>query len=248
MTVFTRKSEYKVAPKLDVPRIVAFLLHVPCIPVLFYHILYNGFGMEFLSKYATTFEPLSEERKRLYMILSTFYAIRWSIGMIIMMGDVNLQTAITVGILHIVFHELPYIILSMTGGPFGIGARPPDSLSIRDYIAASFMILAGFLQHYSEYQRYVFKLDPKNKGHIHTNGLFKYARGINHTGHILRDFASCLFVPTISNPFLWFYILGDYDLAFHIVPETVQHMKNKYGKEYTKYEQSTPYLFIPGIY
>jgi steroid 5-alpha reductase family enzyme len=122
--------------------------------------------------------------------------------------------------------------------------QAPYDLMMRDYVAASLMVLAGILQHGLEAQRWWFKRLPENKGMLHTGGLFRLARGINHTGHILRDFGSCLFAP---NPFFFIYVVTCYALVVRIVPATVEHMRKKYGEAYEKYEKTTPALFIPGV-
>lgn len=238
MTVFTRRSEFKMAPGLDFPRVVGALLHLIIIPFLNYQVMYNDLGAGLLSSW-TSVNPLSDDRKALYMFLCAFYAVRWAVGMIVMMGSVDLRTAVVVAVIHIFLHELPYVVFSM-----GFWGATTD-LTARDYVAAGLMVLAGVLQHGSELQRWFFKRDPGNRGRIHTSGLFALARGINHTGHILRDLASCLFAP---NPVLLLYLLGAYDLVFRIVPETVDHMRKKYGEAYEKYEKATPALFIPGVY
>lgn len=239
-TFFFRSSEFHAAPKLELSRVVTAALHL-CAPFVMFHVLYGN--NNWLFQYFQL-QELAEDRKVLYMCLDVFYSVRWAMGVLIMQGDLTLPIGIFVSIKHFIFDECGYIIGSMMVNSW-VGFRP-GPLSIRDYICAMLMILAGTLQHGSELQRWFFKRNPNNKGRIHTGGLFRYARGINHTGHILRDIAHCILVP---NPFIvWLYPVADYDLACQIVPQTQKHMKVKYGEQWEKYEKDTPYLFIPGVY
>jgi len=43
------------------------------------------------------------------------------------------------------------------------------------------------------------------------------------------------------------FVCADYDLAFKIVPETIEHMRKKYRSQYEKYEKQTPCVFFPGV-
>lgn len=65
-----------------------------------HQVLYNGLGIELLSKY-TTVAPLSDERKALYLFLSSFYGVRWAFGMLTMMGEVPMDIGVFVGLSHL---------------------------------------------------------------------------------------------------------------------------------------------------
>uniref|UniRef100_A0A7S1UN63 Steroid 5-alpha reductase C-terminal domain-containing protein n=1 Tax=Grammatophora oceanica TaxID=210454 RepID=A0A7S1UN63_9STRA len=240
-TFFFRTAELKGAPGLEASRTVSALLHLS-IPIVMYNVLYNGLCHDLLSSFASI-SDLSPQRKQLYMALDIFYSVRWAVGVMVMQGELTLSIGVFVSAKHFFFDECGYIIGSMMINTWG--ARTGE-LNIRDYACAGLMILAGILQHGSELQRWLFKRDPRNMGKIHTTGLFRFARGINHTGHILRDFAHVLLVPILF--FIMFYPIADYDLSCEIAPATQKHMKKKYGEQWDKYEKQTPWLFIPGIY
>jgi steroid 5-alpha reductase family enzyme len=208
------------------------------IPVVAYQIMNEGFGTKLLSK-LTTVIPLSPGRKALYMFLNVFYSIRWVFGMMTMNTHITLDVSIFVTVIHMLFREISYIVASMAF--FGA----PYDLTTRGYIAASLMVLGGTMQHGAEAQRWLFKRRAENKGKLHTSGLFGLARGINHTGHVIRDLASCLFAP---NPLLLLYLFADYGLLFGIFPKTVEHTKTKYGEKYEAYAKATPSLLVPGVY
>ncbi len=159
--------------------------------------------------------------------------------MVIMLSEVSMLNSIMVGFLHLVFLNMAWIVGSVTVGNTGV-------LTTRDYIAAALHIVGGFLQQKSELQRWMFKKDPKNKGLIHTSGMFSLARGIIHTGNVMRELGHILISPNI--PMVIFSLSGAYFHVMKIVPETEQHMRKKYGEKYDDYEKKTPYMFIPGLY
>jgi hypothetical protein len=240
-TFFFRESKYKTAPVLELSRVVAAAMHLS-IPFIMHSAMYNGVVFQWLSQYISL-EELAEDRKTLYTVLDVFYSVRWAIGVLVMQGELTLPIAIVVSLKHMLFDECGYIVVSMLVGSWGFRAGP---LGPRDYFCALLMIVAGILQHGSEVQRWFFKRDMSNKGKIHTTGLFQYARGINHTGHVMRDIAHVLLSPYLFC--ILIYIIADYDLTCMIVPETRNHMKQKYGEQWTKYEKQTPFIFIPGVY
>ena len=242
-TFFFRNKDMKGPPTFfELSRIVGGILHL-CIPVIVYHILYKDLLSQLSFTKDWNFVELHPNRKKLYMILDIYYAVRWSLGCFIMNSKLTTPIAIIVSMKHLVCDELGYVVSSMLVTSYGYN---PGSHVERDYICAIMMIVAGILQHYSEIQRYIFKLNPNNRGKIHTDGLFSLARGINHTGHVLRDIAHVILSPNLF--LIMIYLLADYDLVFEIFPETQVHMKTKYGDQWTKYETQTPYRFIPGIY
>jgi steroid 5-alpha reductase family enzyme len=105
--------------------------------------------------------------------------------MLTMMSQVALPSGIVVVFKHFLADEMGYIL----------GGSRSGALTLRDYLAAALVIVAGIFQHFSELQRWWFKRGSKNVGKLHSSGLFAYARGINHTGHILRDIAHMLWAP-----------------------------------------------------
>ena len=128
-------------PKVDLPRAISALLHL-FIPFVIYNIMYKDFGRERLSKYAPEVYELSDDRKQLYMILDVYYSIRWAMGVTIMMSRVTLPLGVAVAAKHLLVDEMGYVVGSMAFA----GARP-GPLTTRDYLAATFMVVAGILQH-----------------------------------------------------------------------------------------------------
>ena len=221
-------------------RIVGAILHLS-IPWIVYQVMYNDFASDRISKWISKdVQKLDDNRKLLYMVLDVFYSVRWAIGMLIMQGRLTVPSAIFVAAKHLLADELGYVVASM------ISVNRSGPLGPRDYACAAIMIVAGILQHGSEIQRYWFKSNPNNTGKIYTGGLFKLARGINHTGHVLRDIGHMILAP--SWPLLVLYLMADYDLVCQIFPETQGHMRIKYGEQWDKFENSTPWIYVPFIY
>lgn len=244
---FQRSLEHRTVPPLTAPRVVGIILHL-AIPLVAYHILYLdqntfiqkiGDAMVLQEKTMTGVSSLSPDRKLLYLLLATFYGLRWSLAMVIMLSEISMLNSIMVGFIHLILLNMAWIVGSVTVGNTGV-------LTIRDYIAAALHIVGGFLQQGSELQRWMFKKDPKNKGLLHTSGMFSLARGINHTGNLMRELGQILISPNI--PMVVFILSTACFHAMKIVPETEQHMRKKYGEKYEDYEKKTPYMFIPGLY
>ena len=62
----------------------------------------------------------------------------------------------------------------------------------------------------------------------------------------MNDWAIVLFVP---NPgFMVMFAGVVYQLWFMVTPETVAHMRSKFGAKYEAYAKETPSLLIPGVY
>lgn len=243
---FTRSKEHRSgAPGWELARVIGAVGHL-LIPPLMYKVMYDGWWRSFfaMTSWSGELVDLSPERKTLYMVLCTFYCVRWSFGMMTMLGTVDMATGAVLPVVGgLVVHTLTYVLGSM-----GAFWSPVSSyhLTPRDYVAGSWMVLAGILQHGAEAQRWWFKRNPAHKGQLHTSGLFGYARFINHTGHVLNDWAICLFVPNIGLMIFFAWVI--YQLWYLVTPETVAHMKSKYGSKYDDYVKKTPSLFIPGIY
>lgn len=99
----------------------------------------------------------------------------------------------------------------------------------------------------SEYQRYRFKRDPKNKGKPYTGGLFKYARHINYTGYSLWRAGYCLAAGGWGwgiAAFAWQYT----DFVTRAVPVLNDYCEKRYGEQWEAFKRQTPYKLIPYIY
>lgn len=233
-------------------KIVAATIHLLIGPTVWYILKHNlgsqvvlfvGDKLLGLQEETISTHAVQGDRLAFFSLLSLLYGLRWTIGSFTLNGGgpLPMDVAISVGILHLVEHVVPFTILSVMG--HGL----PSDLTIVDYVAGCISIFAGVLQHVSEVQRFLFKRDPKNKGKIHTGGLFRYARYINHTGFVLYEVST---VMASRSFFVWIgYLLYAFQFVFfQLVPELDVHMREKYNKQYEKYAEQTPYLLIPYVY
>jgi steroid 5-alpha reductase family enzyme len=117
---------------------------------------------------------------------------------------------------------------------------------IKDIIGVVLFAVGSFLEYYSERQRAEFKADPANRGKMFTGGLFRYARHINYTGHLLYEVGQGLFAGSIACAIgLW--IFHHLDFAIRSIPLLHTYMADRYRAQYTAYCAQTPYKLIPGI-
>ena len=202
----------------------------------------NSFG--YTEEEADTYvTPVSGDRIPFLVLFSTIYGLRWGLlGAFTTNAGNSMPWDATIQV--VVLHTL-FCILTMTVFTTIQGGVPAE-LNELDYMAFGLSQLAGVLQHGSELQRLLFKMDPKNKGKLHTTGLFGYARFINHTGHILQDLAVAIAVRSYGVAIL--VLGGVFLIFFQITPETEEHMQAKYKGKYKEYCKQTPYKFIPYIW
>eukprot|EP00028_Trichosphaerium_sp_Am-I-7-wt_P013297 CAMPEP_0168513196 /NCGR_PEP_ID=MMETSP0405-20121227/3293_1 /TAXON_ID=498012 /ORGANISM="Trichosphaerium sp, Strain Am-I-7 wt" /LENGTH=207 /DNA_ID=CAMNT_0008531931 /DNA_START=142 /DNA_END=761 /DNA_ORIENTATION=- len=96
-------------------------------------------------------------------------------------------------------------------------------------------LFGSYLNTYSEFQRMIWKFDPKNKGKLYVEGLFAYSRHINYFGDIVlytgyallsRNWVS-LVVPLIM-------YLG---FKFMHIPDLEKYL-TKYGDDFEEYKKN----------
>jgi steroid 5-alpha reductase family enzyme len=187
---------------------------------------------------------LSPARIAVLTHLNVFYAVRWGIGGMLMGAQLDMAPSIGISVVHLILHQCLPVALAMTTGftPLAV----PYDMSIIDQVAVAGLVVAGILQHFSEFQRYLFKRDAANLGKVHTGGLFAYARFINHTGHWLTDL--CQAILCRSALYLIVPFAVTVKQLVDVAPDTEDHMAKKYGAQWTNYVKKTPYKFIPGIW
>jgi protein-S-isoprenylcysteine O-methyltransferase Ste14 len=120
--------------------------------------------------------------------------------------------------------------------------RPPG---IAD-LAAGVLYLAGsFLNTGSEYARFRWKKRPENRGHLYTEGLFRFARHINYFGDTLLFAGYALFTArlvALAVPFLMACLF-----VFVNIPMLDRYLRSRYGAEYEAYARRTK-RFVPFLY
>jgi protein-S-isoprenylcysteine O-methyltransferase Ste14 len=106
-------------------------------------------------------------------------------------------------------------------------------------------LFGSWLNTYSEYTRYIWKKQEKNKGHLYTEGLFKYSMHINYFGDILLFTGFALIKFCFSMLFIPLVMALNFILI--IIPRLDKYLAVKYGEEFEEYAGKTK-KFIPGIY
>lgn len=113
-------------------------------------------------------------------------------------------------------------------------------------IAGIILFLAGsYLNTASEYKRYAWKRKVENKGHLYTEGLFKYSMHINYFGDIVLFAGLALIAHSIS--LLIIPLTMALNFVFFIIPGLDKYLAKKYGEEFKEYAQRTK-KFIPLVY
>ena len=98
---------------------------------------------------------------------------------------------------------------------------------------------------YSEYTRYIWKKQDKNKGNLYTEGLFKFSMHINYFGDIILFTGVALI--TLRFSMLFIPLAMAMNFIFIIIPRLDKYLAQKYGVEFQEYADKTKKL-IPGVY
>jgi steroid 5-alpha reductase family enzyme len=105
--------------------------------------------------------------------------------------------------------------------------------------------LGSFINSLSDYQRYMWKKQPSSKGHLYTQGLFRYAMHINFFGDSLMFVGYAMvtrnalsFIPVL------FIILN---FIFIQIPQLDDYLKEKYKNDFEQFSKKNK-KFIPFIY
>ncbi len=125
-----------------------------------------------------------------------------------------------------------------------VGGSSNQPVGILDYFSILLYLFGSWLNTYSEYTRYVWKKQLKNKGHLYTEGLFKYSMHINYLGDILLFIGFALITFRFSMLFIPLFMALNF--IFIIIPRLDKYLA-KYGYEFEEYAGRTK-KFIPGIY
>ena len=126
-----------------------------------------------------------------------------------------------------------------------LGYTNSQAFGIYDVIGIILFVTGSFTNSYSELLRFKWKKDPSAKGHLYTQGLFKYAMHINYFGDLLwvTGYASVTgnIYSTLIVAFLFCFF------TFYNIPMLDKHLALKYGKEFEEYKSKTKKL-VPFIY
>lgn len=114
-----------------------------------------------------------------------------------------------------------------------------------DVFGAVLFVVGSWMNSYSEYARHVWKQQPENRGHLYTEGLFRYSRHPNYLGDLISFSGLCLISGawvTAAVPLLM--LCG---FVFVNIPVLDSHLHDRYGDAFDEYARRTRKL-IPFVY
>lgn len=96
----------------------------------------------------------------------------------------------------------------------------------------------------SEWQRYLFKKDPSNAGHLYMGGLFRYSMHINYFGDLLWVAG---YACVTANPYSVLIVIFLFSFFwFFNIPKLDEHLASRYGQAFHNYARHTK-RFIPFV-
>ncbi|KAF9525131.1 hypothetical protein CPB83DRAFT_897268 [Crepidotus variabilis] len=153
-----------------------------------------------------------------------------------------ISSAIAAPIYYAMFNSLNDLFSTTMFFSASITGRTPA------VVIGSVLYLVGLTtETVAEYQRKVFKDDPKNDGKLCTGGLWSVTRHINYTGYTLWRTGYSLAAGN------WYW--GGF-MAMHLIkgfgsraiPILNWYCSEKYGTQWEEFKKQTPYQLIPGVW
>ena len=126
---------------------------------------------------------------------------------------------------------------------FGYGSPAP--VGVVDYFGIAIFLFGSYLNTFSEYQRFIWKKDPANKGKLYTVNLFRYSMHINYFGDLLWVIGYSILSHNIYS--VWIPIFLFFFFAFFNIPKLDTYLSEKYKDQFDYYKKNTK-KFIPFIY
>ncbi|GME60665.1 putative membrane protein [Neofusicoccum parvum] len=133
-------------------------------------------------------------------------------------------------------------LLSPSAGDPAEAALSPPALVGAALFAAGLALEWG-----SELQRVRWKKDPANAGRPYTGGLWRLARHVNYGGYVLwragvaMSGAGWAVGAAFGLLFMW-------DFATRGVPVMDRYCSGRYGEDWKRFKEQTPYKLLPFVY
>eukprot|EP00164_Ancoracysta_twista_P000339 GFYU01000465.1.p1 GENE.GFYU01000465.1~~GFYU01000465.1.p1 ORF type:complete len:255 (-),score=60.51 GFYU01000465.1:136-900(-) len=183
------------------------------------------------------------QRQLLVFILSLVYMLRilYSVNVTLKRKMPN-QEVVEVG-LFLLGINISYA-LGASSNKSSIQVAHSGQLYGVDWVGVVLYIAGGIVTTSSETQRYVWKLDPSNKGKCYMYGLFKYATHINFFGDILTFTGWAMCTGSWFNA--WVPLVQTAGFVFHHIPHLDSYLESRYP-EFKDYAARTKKL-IPFVY
>jgi protein-S-isoprenylcysteine O-methyltransferase Ste14 len=125
------------------------------------------------------------------------------------------------------------------------GLRDPQPIGPVDLAGILLYIAGSYIGTASEHARHIWKARPGNRGHLYTEGLFRYSRHINYFGDLLL-FGGCAVLT--RQPWTGIVPLAmGLNFALVIIPAHDAYLAARYGSEFDHYARRTSKL-VPFLY
>lgn len=95
-------------------------------------------------------------------------------------------------------------------------------------------------------QRKLFKSQSKNRGRPYGGGLWAYATNINYGGYTLWRAG----YAAVAGRLGWGGLVGAFvgsDFMKRAIPSMDRYCEERYGREWVRIRERTPYRLIPGV-
>lgn len=168
--------------------------------------------------------------------LSLIYFIRFAISMFVFLKrKIGWVEGCLVSIL---WFAMFYLFNSSAGNHSG-------PIGLIDIIGILIYLIGSHINTRSEYQRYIWKKRPENKGRLYTQGLFRHSMHINYFGDSLLYIGLAIITWDYICYFVSLVLILNF--IFLQIPMQDKHLSNKYTDEFNEYAKRTKRL-IPFIY
>jgi len=175
-------------------------------------------------------------RQAILMACSVVYAVRVSITLFVFLRR---KVVWWEGLLGAV--GLPALLFLFAS----VGGDQDKPLGAVDALGVILYLLGSYLGTRSELSRYIWKAKPANKGHLYTQGLFRYARHINYLGDVVLFTGFALIT---RDPWMLIVPLAmTVSFVLMVIPAHDAYLDNRYGDEFRKYARETKRL-LPLVY
>lgn len=216
-------------------RIIWQVFHFLLILLVFWIIFEEGL-QTISSWFGTSWISGDLTRRILLFISSSILFMRWGLTNFYL-----LKRKMSWAEIIVVSFELFLIHLSFNI----IGGQVANPVGIIEFAGIVLFAFGSYLNTGSEIMRLKWKKDPKNKGKIYDQGLFKYSMHINYFGDVVWATGMALISGSI-----WIFLIPLYmccGFIFLHIPRLDKYLKQRYGAQYETYASKTK-KFIPFVY
>ncbi len=226
---FIDKNEFSLFPKCF------FMAAIIFVTLLAGHLMFNDIDQlsSFLKPYAING---NFKRQVVLMFCLVFYVSRLMVTVFVF-----LKRKMFWGEMILVSALMSFALFSLVK----VGGNSNQPIGLLDYFSLVLYLVGSWLNTFSEYTRYLWKSQYKNKGRLYTRGLFKYCMHINYFGDILLFIGFAMITRHLS--MLIIPLAMALNFVFFVIPSLDAYLSDKYGDAFKRYAENTK-KFIPGIY